>query len=60
MSKLAVGRRNLLKVGAASLFLAGMPVAGFAKGKPPGSISVIILEGGMDGLSTCLLLVIQT
>tara|TARA_B110000503_G_scaffold56580_1_gene90649 strand:- start:158 stop:1315 length:1158 start_codon:yes stop_codon:yes gene_type:complete len=52
MSKLAVGRRNLLKVGAASLFLAGMPVAGFAKGKPPGSISVIILEGGMDGLST--------
>ena len=52
MSKLTVGRRNILKAGAASLFLAGMPITGFAKGKPPGSISVIILEGGMDGLST--------
>jgi len=52
MSKLTVGRRNLLKAGAASLFLAGVPIAGLAKGKPPGSISVIILEGGMDGLAT--------
>jgi len=43
MSKLTVGRRNILKAGAASLFLAGMPVTGFAKAKPPGSISVIIL-----------------
>lgn len=51
MSKLTVGRRNILKAGAASLFLAGMPVTGFAKAKPPGSISVIILEGGMDGLA---------
>jgi len=52
MSKLTVGRRSILKAGAASLFLAGMPITGLAKGKPPGSISVIILEGGMDGLST--------
>ena len=52
MSKLIPGRRNLLKAGAASLFLAGVPIAGLAKGKPPGSISVIILEGGMDGLAT--------
>jgi uncharacterized protein (DUF1501 family) len=52
MSKLILGRRNLLKAGAASLFLAGVPIAGLAKGKPPGSISVIILEGGMDGLAT--------
>ena len=52
MSKLIPGRRNLLKAGAASLFLAGVPIAGLAKGKPSGSISVIILEGGMDGLAT--------
>ena len=52
MSKITVGRRNLLKAGAASFFLSGMPSMGFAKGKPPGSISVIILEGGMDGLAT--------
>jgi len=51
MSKSTVGRRNLLKAGAASLFLAGVPIAGFTKDKPLGSISVIILEGGMDGLA---------
>jgi uncharacterized protein (DUF1501 family) len=28
-----------------------MPISGFTKGKPRGSISVIILEGGMDGLA---------
>ena len=51
MSKLTVGRRHVLKAGAASLFLAGMPITGFTKTKPPGTISVIILEGGMDGLA---------
>jgi uncharacterized protein (DUF1501 family) len=51
MSKSTVGRRNLLKAGAASLFLAGVPIAGFTKDKPLGSISVIILEGGLDGLA---------
>ncbi|MCP4881345.1 MAG: DUF1501 domain-containing protein [Gammaproteobacteria bacterium] len=51
MSKLKLKRRTLIKAGAASLFMSGMPVQGFTKGKPPGSISVIILEGGMDGLA---------
>ena len=44
-------RRDFLKVSGASLFLAGIPLQGFTKDKPPGKISVIILEGGMDGLS---------
>ena len=44
-------RRHFLKVSGASLFLAGIPLQGFTQDKPPGTISVIILEGGMDGLS---------
>jgi len=52
MSKLTIDRRSLLKAGAASLFLAGMPVSGLAKGKAAGRICVIILQGGMDGLAT--------
>jgi uncharacterized protein (DUF1501 family) len=52
MSKLTIGRRSLLKAGAASLFLAGIPVSGLAKGKTTGRICVIILQGGMDGLAT--------
>lgn len=51
MPKLNLDRRSLLKAGAASLFMSGLPVAGFTQGKPPGSINVIILEGGMDGLA---------
>ncbi|MBT4284542.1 MAG: DUF1501 domain-containing protein [Rhodobacteraceae bacterium] len=44
-------RRDFLKASGASLFLAGIPLQGFTQDKPPGKISVIILEGGMDGLS---------
>lgn len=44
-------RRQFLKASGASLFLAGLPIQGFTKDKPPGTISVIILEGGMDGLT---------
>ncbi|SVB81633.1 uncharacterized protein METZ01_LOCUS234487, partial [marine metagenome] len=44
-------RREFLKVSGASLFLAGLPLPGFTKDKPPGTISVIMLEGGMDGLT---------
>ena len=51
MSKFEISRREFLKASAASLFLAGVPIPGYTKDKPPGTISVIILEGGMDGLS---------
>ena len=44
-------RREFLKASGASLFLAGLPMPGFTKDKPPGTISVIVLEGGMDGLT---------
>ena len=44
-------RRDFLKASGASLFLAGIPLQGFTQDKPPGTISVIILEGGMDGLT---------
>ena len=51
MPKLNLTRREFLKVSGASLFLAGVPLPGFTKDKPPGTISVIMLEGGMDGLT---------
>ena len=51
MPKINLTRREFLKVSGASLFLAGLPVPGFTQDKPPGTISVIILEGGMDGLT---------
>jgi len=51
MSKFKLSRREFLKASAASLFLAGVPISGYTKDKPPGTISVIVLEGGMDGLS---------
>jgi len=44
-------RREFLKASGASLFLAGLPIPGYTKDKPPGTISVIVLEGGMDGLT---------
>jgi len=44
-------RRDFLKASGASLFLSGLPLQGFTQDKPPGTISVIILEGGMDGLT---------
>ena len=51
MPKLNLTRRQFLKTSGASLFLAGLPLPGFTKDKPPGTISVIMLEGGMDGLA---------
>ena len=51
MPKLNLTRREFLKASGASLFLAGIPLPGFTKDKPPGTISVILLEGGMDGLT---------
>ena len=51
MPKVNLSRREFLKVSGASLFLAGLPLTGFTKDKPPGTISVILLEGGMDGLT---------
>ena len=51
MPKLNLTRREYLKASGASLYLAGLPLPGFTKDKPPGTISVILLEGGMDGLT---------
>ena len=51
MPKINLTRREFLKVSGASLFLAGIPLSGYTQDKPPGNISVIILEGGMDGLA---------
>ena len=51
MSKYKLTRRDFLKFSGASLFLAGLPIPGYTKDKPPGNISVILLEGGMDGLT---------
>jgi uncharacterized protein (DUF1501 family) len=51
MPKINLTRRQFLKASGASLFLAGLPLPGFTKNKPPGTISVILLEGGMDGLT---------
>jgi uncharacterized protein (DUF1501 family) len=51
VSKYKISRRDFLKYSGASLFLAGVPIPGYTKDKPPGNISVILLEGGMDGLT---------
>ena len=51
MSKYKISRRDFLKFSGASLFLAGVPIPGYTKDRPPGNISVILLEGGMDGLT---------
>ena len=51
MPKINLTRRQFLKVSGASLFLAGLPLPGFTEDEPPGTISVILLEGGMDGLT---------
>ena len=51
MSKYKISRRDFLKYSGASLFLAGVPIPGYTKDRPPGNISVILLEGGMDGLT---------
>jgi uncharacterized protein (DUF1501 family) len=51
VSKYKLTRRDFLKFSGASLFLAGLPIPGYTKDKPPGNISVILLEGGMDGLT---------
>lgn len=51
MHKFNLTRREFLKTTGASLFLAGVPIPGYTKDKPHGTISVILLEGGMDGLT---------
>ena len=51
MPNFKLTRRDFLKFSGASLFLAGLPIPGYTKDKPPGNISVILLEGGMDGLT---------
>jgi len=51
VSKYKISRRDFLKFSGASLFLAGVPIPGYTKDRPPGNISVILLEGGMDGLT---------
>jgi len=51
VSKFELTRRDFLKASGASLFLAGLPIPGYTQDKPPGNISVILLEGGMDGLT---------
>ena len=51
MPKVNLTRRQFLQASSASLFLAGLPLPGYTKDKPPGTISVIMLEGGMDGLT---------
>lgn len=44
-------RRHFLKTAGAAAFLAGYPVHGFTANLPPGRIALIILEGGLDGLT---------
>ena len=51
MAKFKLNRRDFIKYTTGSLFLSGLPIPGHTKEKPPGNISVIILEGGMDGLT---------
>lgn len=47
-----VTRRHFLAAtGAASVYFAGMPMRGYAQTRDLGKIAVIILEGGLDGLS---------
>ena len=51
MPKIKLDRRDFIKATAASLFMAGVPISGYTKDRPPGNIAVILLEGGMDGLT---------
>jgi len=51
MAKLEMTRRDFLKFTGASLSLSAFPVPGFTKDLPQGNISVILLQGGMDGLT---------
>jgi uncharacterized protein (DUF1501 family) len=44
-------RRNFLKTAGATLAFAGYPVHGFTQNAIDGRVVVIILEGGMDGLT---------
>jgi uncharacterized protein (DUF1501 family) len=44
-------RRHFLKLGGAAAFLAGYPVHGYTADLPPGRIALIVLEGGLDGLT---------
>ncbi len=44
-------RRTFLASTGASAFFAGFPVHGFTQDLPPGRIVMVILEGGMDGLT---------
>lgn len=47
-----VTRRHFLTAtGAASLYFAGLPMRGYAQSRDLGKVCVVILEGGMDGLS---------
>ena len=50
MDKFTLTRRDFIKFSGASLFLSALPIHGFTKDMPPGNISIIMLEGGMDGL----------
>jgi len=51
VTKVEMTRREFLKLTGASLFLSAVPVSGFTKDLPQGNISVILLQGGMDGLT---------
>ena len=44
-------RRHFLGSTAASVFFAGFPVPGYTRDLPRGNLVLIILEGGMDGLT---------
>ena len=44
-------RRSFLKGGLATLFFSGMPLPGLANSKKKKNIIVIMLRGGMDGLT---------
>lgn len=46
-----ITRRLFLKTSTASLALAGLPISGYTSDLPAGNIVVIILEGGLDGLT---------
>lgn len=50
MPEFTIKRRQLLQAGAATLFMAGVPISGMAQ-QVPGRIGVVILEGGLDGLA---------
>ncbi len=44
-------RRQFLGLGAATAALAGIPIHGYTRDLPAGKVVLIILEGGMDGLT---------